>query len=93
MIEETVNALTGPAWELWADLNYRVAANPQLHGAVEHLLAIAVKLDSKGTAFYVQERVDLLLELAEEKLGPPPVPYAFVVEGSMARHDWVRSRP
>ena len=28
-----------------------------------------------------------LLELAEEKLGPPPVPYAFVVEGSMARHE------
>ena len=43
MIEQTVNALTGPAWELWADLNYRVAANPSLHGAVEHLLAIAVR--------------------------------------------------
>jgi CBS domain-containing protein len=28
-----------------------------------------------------------LLELAEAKLGPPPVPYAFVVEGSMARHE------
>lgn len=28
-----------------------------------------------------------LLELAEARLGPPPVPYAFVVEGSMARHE------
>jgi len=43
MIEQTVNTLTGPAWELWSDLNYRVASDPSLHGAVEHLLAIAVK--------------------------------------------------
>jgi ubiquinone/menaquinone biosynthesis C-methylase UbiE len=43
MIEETVNALTGPAWEFWSDLNYRAASDPSLHGAVEHLLAIAVK--------------------------------------------------
>ncbi|MGY4877093.1 DUF294 nucleotidyltransferase-like domain-containing protein [Vreelandella aquamarina] len=28
-----------------------------------------------------------LLELAEEKLGPPPVPYSFMVNGSMARND------
>lgn len=28
-----------------------------------------------------------LLELAEAQHGPPPVPYAFVVEGSMARHE------
>lgn len=28
-----------------------------------------------------------LLELAEEKLGPPPVPYCFVVAGSMARRE------
>ncbi|WP_421621635.1 DUF294 nucleotidyltransferase-like domain-containing protein [Alkalilimnicola ehrlichii] len=28
-----------------------------------------------------------LLELAEETLGPPPVPYCFMVLGSMARHE------
>ncbi|ABI56191.1 putative nucleotidyltransferase substrate binding domain-containing protein [Alkalilimnicola ehrlichii MLHE-1] len=28
-----------------------------------------------------------LLELAEEALGPPPVPYCFMVLGSMARHE------
>src|SRR5690606_9227786 len=28
-----------------------------------------------------------LLELAEEKLGPPPVPYCFMVLGSMARDE------
>lgn len=28
-----------------------------------------------------------LLELAEEKLGPPPVPYCFMVLGSMARNE------
>ena len=43
MIEESVNALDGPAWELWADLNYQLASDPSLHGAVEHLLAVAVK--------------------------------------------------
>jgi hypothetical protein len=43
MIEDNLNALTGPAWELWSDLNCRVASDPSLHGAVEHLLAVAVK--------------------------------------------------
>jgi SAM-dependent methyltransferase len=43
MIEETVNALGGPAWEFWADLNYALAPDTSLHGAVEHLLAVAVK--------------------------------------------------
>ncbi len=28
-----------------------------------------------------------LIELAEADLGPPPVPYCFMVNGSMARHD------
>ncbi|MBP8163007.1 MAG: CBS domain-containing protein, partial [Propionivibrio sp.] len=28
-----------------------------------------------------------LLELAEEQLGPPPVPYCFLALGSMARHE------
>ncbi|MCP5280050.1 MAG: cyclic nucleotide-binding/CBS domain-containing protein [Rhodoferax sp.] len=28
-----------------------------------------------------------LLELAEQKLGPPPVPYCFLALGSMARHE------
>ncbi len=28
-----------------------------------------------------------LIELAEEELGPPPVPYCFMVNGSMARND------
>ncbi|MGX8249623.1 DUF294 nucleotidyltransferase-like domain-containing protein, partial [Escherichia coli] len=28
-----------------------------------------------------------LLELAEQKLGPPPVPYCFMVAGSMARDE------
>jgi S-adenosylmethionine-dependent methyltransferase len=38
-----VNALTGPAWEWWAEANWRVAADPSLHGAVEHLLVVAHK--------------------------------------------------
>jgi S-adenosylmethionine-dependent methyltransferase len=43
MIEEGVNALRGEAWELWVDLNYRLAADPSIHGCVEHLLAVAAK--------------------------------------------------
>ncbi len=44
MIEEPVNALSGGAWDLWVDLNYRLAADPSIHGCVEHLLAVAVKV-------------------------------------------------
>ncbi len=40
-IEEKVNALAGDAWDAWVDLNYRVAADPCIHGCAEHLLAIA----------------------------------------------------
>ena len=43
MIEDGVNALSGEAWDAWVNLNYRVAADPSIHGCVEHLLAIAVK--------------------------------------------------
>ena len=43
MIEAGVNALEGEAWEMWVDLNYRLAADPSIHGCVEHLLAVAVK--------------------------------------------------
>ena len=38
MIEEGVNALSGSAWQTWVDLNYRLAPEPSLHGAAEHLL-------------------------------------------------------
>ncbi|MBC8255137.1 MAG: methyltransferase domain-containing protein [Ardenticatenia bacterium] len=43
MIEDGVNALSSEAWEAWVDLNYRVTADPSIHGCVEHLLAVAVK--------------------------------------------------
>jgi S-adenosylmethionine-dependent methyltransferase len=42
-IEDGVNALTGAAWDAWVDLNQRVASDPSIHGAAEHLLAIAYK--------------------------------------------------
>lgn len=44
-ISETggVNSLAGPAWEWWVEANWRVAPNPAIHGAVEHLLAVAHK--------------------------------------------------
>ena len=43
MIEQQVNALSGPAWEAWVELNWRVAADPTLPSGAEHLLAVAIK--------------------------------------------------
>jgi len=43
MVEDGVNALSGEAWDTWADLNYRIATDPSIHGCVEHLLVVAVK--------------------------------------------------
>ncbi len=43
MIDDKLNAAQGELWEAWVDLNYRVAADPSLHGGCEHLLAIAEK--------------------------------------------------
>ena len=42
-IDDEVNALSGQTWDAWVDLNYRLAADPSIHGCVEHLLAIVVK--------------------------------------------------
>jgi ubiquinone/menaquinone biosynthesis C-methylase UbiE len=38
-----VNTLSGPAWQWWVEANWRVAADPAIHGAVEHLLVVAHK--------------------------------------------------
>jgi ubiquinone/menaquinone biosynthesis C-methylase UbiE len=43
MIEDEVNALSGAAWQAWADLNYRLASDPSTHGCAGHLLAVAHK--------------------------------------------------
>lgn len=43
MIEEGVNALSGAAWEAWADLNHRLAQDPSIHGGTEHLLVVSCK--------------------------------------------------
>ena len=38
---QAVNALSGQAWDWWAEANWRTASDPSLHGAVEHLLVVA----------------------------------------------------
>ena len=43
MIDEKLNALEGEAWDAWVELNYRVAADPSLHGGCEHLVCMAEK--------------------------------------------------
>jgi len=40
-IEEGVNQLSGKAWDYWVDLSTRVASDPALFGAAEHLLVLA----------------------------------------------------
>ncbi|TLN04118.1 methyltransferase domain-containing protein, partial [bacterium] len=41
--EEGVNALNGPAWEYWVDLNYRLGRDSSLRGASDHILYIGEK--------------------------------------------------
>jgi S-adenosylmethionine-dependent methyltransferase len=41
--ESLVNALDGPVWDFWLDVNYEVAHDPVIHGGVEHLLAVCHK--------------------------------------------------
>lgn len=40
MIEDNVNALQGALWDYWVEVNYRLAADPSLHGGAEHLLYV-----------------------------------------------------
>ena len=49
-------------------------------GATAHMIGSAIS--GIGRAF-----TQRILELAEKKLGPPPVPYCFMVLGSMARDE------
>jgi S-adenosylmethionine-dependent methyltransferase len=64
--ESLINALDGPAWEFWVDVNYQIAHDPVTHGGVEHLLAVCHKprwrsvlkhivaaLDAAGIAYHV----------------------------------------
>ncbi|MBN1874490.1 MAG: methyltransferase domain-containing protein [Anaerolineae bacterium] len=43
MHEAGLSALDAEGQQFWLDFNYRVAADPSIHGAVEHLLAICRK--------------------------------------------------
>ncbi|MFN8486899.1 MAG: methyltransferase domain-containing protein [Caldilineaceae bacterium] len=42
-MEDLVNQLTGEAWALWVDLNYRLGQDSALYGASDHLLYIGRK--------------------------------------------------
>lgn len=43
MIEEKINEATGEVWDAWVELNHRLGKDPSVHGAAEHLLAVARK--------------------------------------------------
>ena len=72
--ETLINALDGPAWEFWLDVNYHVSHDPVIHGGVEHLLAVCRKprwravvkrvvaaLDAAGIAYHVVGGTSLAL--------------------------------
>ncbi len=58
MIEDQVNALSGPVWEAWVNLNYRVAPDPSMHGCAEHLLAVALKPRWRTVLRQIARRLD-----------------------------------
>ena len=58
MIEDGVNALSGAAWDTWVELNCRVAADPSIHGCVEHLLAVTVKPRWRAVLRHIARRLD-----------------------------------
>ncbi len=70
-----VNSLTGAAWDYWADLNYRVAADPALFGAADHLLVVATRPRWRATLRQIAVR------LAEAGL-----PYRVVGGAALALH-------
>jgi len=75
LVQETVEGL--------ADLSTNVASvmvRMQKEGASSHMIGSAMSVI--GRTF--KQR---LLQLAEEKLGSPPVPYCFLALGSMAREE------
>ena len=61
MHEDKINELDGEAWEYWLDVNYRIAHDPAILGAVEHILAVCTKplwrsaLKSIAEALYEKE--------------------------------------
>ena len=40
-----VNALQGDAWQYWCDYTWRIARDPCIRGAADHLLAVARRTD------------------------------------------------
>lgn len=74
-IEAGVNQLEGDAWARWVDVNWRVAPDPSLHGAVEHLLVVTRRPLWRAA----------LRHLAE-KLNAAGIPYKIVGSTSLALH-------
>jgi CBS domain-containing protein len=62
---------------------------PQVQACFSRMVAEDANSHMIGTAMSVIGRSfkQRLLELAEEQLGPPPVPYCFLALGSMAREE------
>ncbi|HZU13929.1 MAG TPA: class I SAM-dependent methyltransferase [Chloroflexota bacterium] len=44
-IDQGINELQGEGWDAWVDVNYRLAHDPSVHGAAEHLLYAGKKTE------------------------------------------------
>ncbi len=70
--ETEINKLDGPAWDAWTEVNWQVAADPCIHGGVEHLLAlhglplkvkdIDIELDITGVYRFAELFADHVVE-------------------------------
>ena len=56
--ETAINALEGTAWDFWVDVNYTIAHDPTIHGAVEHLLAVCRKPRWRSVLRQIITRLD-----------------------------------
>lgn len=53
-----VNTLTGPVWDAWCEVNWQVASDPLIFGAVEHLLIVAQRPRWRGVLRQIAQQLD-----------------------------------
>lgn len=77
-----VNTLTGDLWDAWTDVNARVATDPSIFGAVEHLLAVAHKPPMAGGKPVWRT----VLGQIARRLAAADIPYTVVGGTALALH-------
>ena len=75
--EESINALNGPVWDAWVEMNYRLGHDPALHGASFHLLHVGRKQGHFASAI-VRQGDAILLQQAQ---GPSDAAPCWYIPG------------